>query len=105
KPLGSVGFVLELIAAAIGYGSNIQKECVVRSSRLRIFDRDRAVDSVPFTLELDIQSLGDQNLSGLADSNRVVKIGNAPALRIKRYNESRKADEQQHATASRNRSS
>ena len=74
------GIVLEVAALGIGDALNVDEQFIVRPVGPGIFNRNRAVDSVPLAHEDQGNALAHQRTAIFLDRDIVLKIGNPPGL-------------------------
>src|SRR5581483_4499479 len=64
---GSGSVVLQLAAVAVGNTGNIQKQGVIGTARAGIFNRDKSVDAVPLSVELESDAFVDSGRAVFCD--------------------------------------
>src|SRR5438270_11890082 len=61
QTMSDAGFILQLLTCGIGDSDDINQQCVIGATGTRIFDRNKAMDAMPFADENQGQALADSS--------------------------------------------
>ena len=91
EAMSDAGFVLQLLTRGVGDTDDIDQQRVVGAAGTRVFDRNKAMDAVPFADENQRQALMDSGRSIDTDVDGVTVVGYSPTLGPKRCGKSQDA--------------